>query len=282
MASLAELVSIRTHDKVLLHGALYEPDVPTTTAVLLLHGSWGNFYTGLGRFLPAALATAGIACLSLNTRGHDYGTVADREPCIGMMREMFKDCPKDISAGLGLLRERGYRQVALIGHSLGAQKLVYSQVVQPDSLVRTVILCSPGLWMSRLAEHYMDVSSADRAIQEATRLVESGHGERLLTLRHEGPVPVVFTAQVFLSVWGPDTVLDVGQYIGQLRTPTMIVVCDGDHKLFRERARALFQLADKAEPRELVVLPKGEHYYLGAEDLLQEAVLAWLSKLGLR
>ncbi|TAK29293.1 MAG: alpha/beta fold hydrolase [Chloroflexota bacterium] len=282
MPPLAELVSTRTRDDVLLHGAFFEPTMPTTTAALVLHGSWGNFYTVLGRFLPTALAAAGIACLSLNTRGHDYGTVADREPSIGMMRERFEDCTHDIAAGLALLKKRGYSQLVILGHSFGAQKAIYSQVFEPDPMVRTLIACSPGLPMGQVAKHYVGDSS-DGVLAEAKHLVESGQGERFVVARHEGPVPVVFTARVFLSLWGlSDASHDSTKYIGQLCTPTLITVCEGDFKAFRQRASVLFDMMEKAEPRDLVVLPKGEHYYVGAEELLQEAVLAWMDKLGLR
>ncbi|TAK29294.1 MAG: alpha/beta fold hydrolase [Chloroflexota bacterium] len=279
MPTLAELVSTRTRDDVLLHGALYEPTVPATTAALLVHGGWGNFYMGLGRFLPAALATTGITCLSLNTRGHDYGTVADREPCIGLMREQFEDCPKDIAAGLAFLKERGYKQLIIIAHSFGASKTIYTHVMEPDPLVRTLILCSTATVMSESAKHFIDVPY-DEVVQETTRLVESGQGERFVIPRHEGPIPVVATARTFLSIWGPDTAAESRKWIAQLRAPTLFVVGDRDQP-HRERTKALFQLAEKAEPRELVILPKGDHDYLGVEEPLQDAVLAWLDKLGL-
>ncbi|TAK29889.1 MAG: alpha/beta fold hydrolase [Chloroflexota bacterium] len=279
-AGLAEPVSIRTRDNVLLHGALFEPSGPTTTAVLLVHGAWGNFYTGPGRFLPAALARAGVACLTLNLRGHDYGTVIDREPSIGMMRDQFEDCPEDITAGLDFLCERGYHRLVLAGHSLGAAKVGYSQLVEPHPAVRALILCSLATLMSESAEFYLDMPY-DTVVQDVTRLVESGQGEQILILRHDGPMPVVVTPRTFLSLWGPEPANDMRKYIGQLRLPILFVTCAGDIPSYQERTRALFELADQAEPRDLVILPRGDHYLFGAEEPFQASVLDWLNKLGL-
>lgn len=54
MATPAELLSVRTEDGVLFRGARFQPYEETELAAFLTHGGWGNFYTGLGRFLVAA------------------------------------------------------------------------------------------------------------------------------------------------------------------------------------------------------------------------------------
>ena len=276
---LAELVSIRTEDGVLLHGALFETDTDRPVAALLTHGGWGNFYTGLGRFLPGTLAAAGIACLSLNNRGHDYGTVADGEPCIGLLREQFEDSPKDVAAGLQLLKERGYRRVILIAHSYGAAKAVYSQVLAPNGDVETLILCSPAALMKDVWKHYLDVPY-DEAVGEATHLVDAGQKERFVIFRHHGPMPLISTARTFLSVWGPDSVQDMRKYIDRIAKPLLVTVCESD-RICRDYSRAVYDCASRAEPREFLLFPGGDHYYTRAEGLLEKAVLSWIHRLGL-
>lgn len=281
MSPLAQMISTRTEDGVLLHGALYEPAAPTGVAVFLIHGGWGNFYTGLGRFLPGVLAEAGFACLSLNTRDHDYGTVADREPCIGLMRAQFEDSPKDIAAGLRFLKDRGYHRYVMIAHSYGCPKAVYSQIMQPDPGVLAMILCSAGPVMTEVAEYYIDVPY-DEAVRQATELVEAGEGEKFVVFRHFGPVPLLCTARTFLSVWGPDLIYDLRKYMGEVRTPLLVAVCEGDFEVYRDRCQTLYQMAQHAERRDFVLLPGGDHYYLGAEQSLSETILAWLDKLELQ
>lgn len=277
--ALAELVSTRTEDGVLLHGALFEPNTNGPVAALLTHGGWGNFYTGLGRFLPGALASTGIACLSLNNRGHDYGTVADGEPCIGLLREQFEDSPKDIAAGLQFLKKRGYQRLVLIGHSYGSAKAAYSQFMEPNEYVEALILCTPPALMRDVWKDYLDVPY-DEAVRDATSLLDSGQGERIVVFQHNGPAPIVSTARTFLSVWGPDTAHDVCKFIGELTKPLLVTACESDW-MCKDYSRTVYEHAGRAEPREFVILPGGDHYYNGAEQHLEGVIFAWLRRLGL-
>jgi pimeloyl-ACP methyl ester carboxylesterase len=275
----AELIGVRTEDEVLLHGAFFKADRDGGTAAMIVHGGWGNFYTGLGRFMPRALVEAGITCFSINNRGHDYGTVADNEPCIGLLREQFEDSPKDIAAGLSLLKERGYHRIILIGHSYGAAKVIYSQFRKTDPSVEAFILCSPAALMKDTWKFYLDVPY-DEAVTEATRLVESGQGENIVVFKHQGPMPLVSTARTFLSVWGPDTLPDVCKYIGKIDRPLMITICEGD-RICLNYSRVVLNCATKAQPVEFKIFPGSNHYYEGMEIALGQAVSRWLYSLGL-
>ncbi len=277
---LAELVNTRTEDGVLLQGALFEPNTAGPVAALITHGGWGNFYTGLGRFLPNALAATGIACLSLNNRGHDYGTVADGEPCIGLMRELFEDSPKDMAAGLRMLKERGYKRLVLIGHSYGTAKAAYSQYLEPDPDVEGLILCSPAALMRDTWKYYLDVHYDD-AVRDVTRLVDADQGERFVIFRHDGPAPIISTAKTFLSVWGPDTKPDVLKFIGEMTKPLLVTICEGD-RMCKDYGQAVYEQAHRAEPREFIELPGGDHYYKDAERSLERVVCSWLHRLGLK
>lgn len=278
--TLAELVSTRTEDGVLLHGALFEPKRTGPVGALITHGGWGNFYTGLGRFLPGALAANGIACLSLNNRGHDYGTVADGEPCIGLLREQFEDSPKDLAVGLRILKERGYRRLVLIAHSYGSAKAAYSQFLEPDPDVEALILCSPAALMRDVWKYYLDVPY-DEAVRDVTRLVDAGQEERFVIFKHDGPAPIICTARTFLSVWGPNPGQDMFKFIGELAKPLLVTICERDWMCL-DYCRAVYEHAKRAEPCELAVLPGGDHYYNEAERSLERVIFDWLHRLGLR
>ncbi len=277
---LAELVSVRTEDHVLLHGALFEPDTSGPVAVLLTHGGWGNFYTGLGRFLPGMLAKNGIACLSFNNRGHDYGTASDGEPSIGLQRELFEDSPKDIAAGLSLLKERKYHQIVLIGHSYGAAKMAYAQRLAPDPDVKAAVFCSPAALMRDTWKFYLDVPY-EEAVQEVTRMVAAGQGEKFVVFRHHGPSPIICTAQTFLSVWGPNPAQDMCTFIQELSMPLLVTVCRRE-QICMDYSRAVYERAVNSHPRNFIVLPRGDHFYRGVEVSLAEAILDWLDTVGLR
>jgi len=140
----AELVSIKTADGVVLHGALYEgqKDYP---AVILLPGAAMNFYSGLGSFLPPHLAGKGFTCLSVNHRGHDIGTAPDlvNPRVIGSVFDCLEYCIYDIRAIIEYLADQGMSQIILAGHSQAAIKLLYALKEMNLPCVKGVIMISP-------------------------------------------------------------------------------------------------------------------------------------------
>lgn len=172
-------------DGLVLQGLLHEPSAgPRSHAVLHIHGMAGNCYEN--RFLDhlaAAYTDAGLALLSINTRGHD--SIADfavqgdplRTRRVGSAYETFAESARDIRAGLDALRERGYAGVHLQGHSLGASKVTAYAAGTPDPCVRSLVLLAPTEMIRYAAGH---AEHAAR-VREATELVQAGRSEALLT-----------------------------------------------------------------------------------------------------
>jgi pimeloyl-ACP methyl ester carboxylesterase len=159
-----ELISVETEDGIILHGALYEAPAAKEIAVIIQHGAAMNFYTGMGRFLPAILLGRGYSCLSANNRGHDFGTAPDndKKPVIGLMRDTFKDCIKDVRALIAFMKGRGYRSLVLLGHSQAIPKIVYAQSQAQFPEVVGLILVSPPpsvtQMMRYLGNMYMSIA----------------------------------------------------------------------------------------------------------------------------
>ena len=73
---LVELVSLLNDDGLRLDGAFYAPTgdgdrAGPVDAVLLIHGSRGNFYDGATKSMAQALSAQDYACLPLNPYAHD-------------------------------------------------------------------------------------------------------------------------------------------------------------------------------------------------------------------
>lgn len=128
-------------------------------------------------------------------------------------------------------------------------------------------------------KHYLDIPY-EEAVQEAERMVAAGQGERFVTFRHHGPMPVVSTARTFLPTWDPDPTHDFAKFLHKLAKPLLVTVCEGDW-MCMDYNRFVYEHSLGAEPRQFVVLPGGDHCYKGAEGALEGAVLAWLQRLGL-
>ena len=132
-----------------LHGALYEPapGLPSEAfnldAVLCLHGTGSNFYgSSLWGGLIPHLLQWNVAVLAVNTRGHDgvstaHGNLSRRFQ--GSAFELVDECRFDVAGWVAWLARQGYVRIALLGHSLGALKALYSQALEPQPGVRCVL-----------------------------------------------------------------------------------------------------------------------------------------------
>ena len=140
-----EIVRFTATDRVELIG--FHSGVKFRRCAIFLHGLGGNGYRS--RLLPAlatACAKKNIGCFSINTRGHDvvagriHGT--RRSNTNGAVYEIFHECVHDIRGAIQLLRARGVREIFLVGHSTGANKIAYA--VQRGVQAARVVYLAPG------------------------------------------------------------------------------------------------------------------------------------------
>ncbi len=131
---IVELVRVHTADEVRLDGALQRPPDGLAAALgidvlLCLHGTGSNFYgSSLFAALTPRLLQAGIAVLTVNTRGHDLVSAVSggRRRLQGAAFELVDECRLDVAAWVDWLSQGGFSRIGLAGHSLGALKAVYS------------------------------------------------------------------------------------------------------------------------------------------------------------
>jgi len=269
---LVDLVSTRTSDGVLLHGALTVPE-RVRGSLLGVHGAWGNFYgTPVAQFLADA-PVRGIAALSMNGRGHDLGSLGDGERCIGFLRDLFEQAPLDLEAAARLLQDRGIGRFVSVAHSYGSHRTTYWQA-QPGSLrAAGVVLLSPAPELQAAASVFVD-GAAEHHLARAAAAVAAGHPERLIVLSSGAPVPMVAEAMTVLSTWGPDTEADSRRHVGTLEVPVLVVVGAREPAAYRRRAE---ETAAAALDGELVVVDD-DHYYRRHRAELSTLVLDWIDR----
>lgn len=114
MVSTSTITSIRTLDGLHLAGTIVTPDQPPAHAVLLVHGGAvtreeGGFFARLAD----GLATAGIASLRFDLRGHGESDGRQEELTLSTILN-------DIRVALAALREStGAAALSLLGASFG-------------------------------------------------------------------------------------------------------------------------------------------------------------------
>jgi pimeloyl-ACP methyl ester carboxylesterase len=284
---LVDLLRVSTADGFRLDGALQLPPDAAgrqklpIDAALLVHGTGGSFYSStLLTSVADGLLKLGVAVLSANTRGHDLVSTAstvDGPRRQGAAYEDMARCRQDIAAWLDLLADRGLGRVALIGHSSGAIKAVYSQAAKRHAAVERLVAISPP----RLSYSHFAASSQSQAFlaqfQEAERLVREGHGERLLDVRF--PLPYLVTAAGYVDKYGPDERYSIVPLARQLTVPSLFTFGSQEvatNVAFAELPEAFMELVQINAQLACEVIPGGDHFYTTCRGELVACIERWL------
>lgn len=144
-------------DNVTLPGLLYTPDKPTKKATIWLHGMGDNgiFYkSALINALAEAHDKQGIAFLAFNNRGahsnkqlkiaDDTLPEEDRSYQGGSHYELIADCVKDIDGAVRFLKEKGFTELYLAGHSTGANKICVYDAAVEQTPFKKYVFAGPG------------------------------------------------------------------------------------------------------------------------------------------
>lgn len=295
-----ELVEVTASDGLRLDGALYLPQSAESTdsanaglagfdAVLVVHGTGSNFYASrFLAFIAARFTKRGLAALVVNTRGHDQicsalvrnpdGSTGSRT--IGSAYETVDDCRLDIAAWLKLLADRGYRRVALVGHSLGAVKCVYASVYDTLPNVAAVVAVSPP----RLSyDHFATSVRGPGFLEEhaaAERHVADGRPDALMEIRF--PLPYVITAAGYLEKYGRDERYNLLKFVDRLPLPTLFTFGGLEIQqgiAFRGFPEALQDAKDAGANLSIAVIAGGDHNYTLVQSSLLDVIERWLGKL---
>ena len=178
-----ELVRINSIDNIELPGILYTPDDNTTKIVIHVHGLNGNFYEN--RFLDTLAKTYtdnNYAFLTFNNRGRDFITEllkGDEFTIIGGSLERFKDCILDIEGVINWVKNKGYQEIMLEGHSYGCNKVLYYYNKKRDNTIKKIILLAP-CDIPAEAKKCLTKEEYEKAKNDSTRLVEQGKENELI------------------------------------------------------------------------------------------------------
>ncbi len=284
-----ELIWTSTADRVRLHGFLIDP-LPARNAgpidgAVILHGLGGNFYSsGLLSFLGRQFSTLEIPVIMGNTRGHDFlnmTTRAGRSQINGSAMEDVAECRFDIPAWAEYLRlNRGCQRVAIVGHSLGAIKAIYSEAYEPNSTVAAIA----SLSATRLNHEQFVNCSARQAFlnsyQHAVRLVAEGQTKELVYF--DFPFPTWMQPQSYLDKYGPENHFDWVKIIEMIQKPMLMTFGQmelDEHPAFEGVEEVTNTVASRMRNLTSVKIKRADHFYVAAFDGLWQAIDSWLESL---
>lgn len=280
---------IYTDDNFELAGLLYEPDVATDKILIHVHGMAGNFYEN--KFLDniaQTLTDSGIAFFTFNNRGceltKDLYKIVDGKRTIvriGNDFERFDACVSDIKSAIDFVSKRGFSEIHLTGHSLGAPKVAYYICSTQDSRLKSLIFISPAD-MVGLAKD----ADEEKNTKLAKALVAENKGGELL--------PDLIWDEFYLSA---NTYLDLSskesnaaifnlydpndtlQKLSTITQPVLAIMGDKDAALTVPVSELMERLgkALKNSKEFKAYIPQGaNHGYIGNEQDLADALKNWM------
>ena len=178
-----ELVRINSIDQIEQPGILFSPDETTNKIVIHVHGLNGNFYEN--RFLDTlakSYTDKGYAFLTFNNRGQGFISEllkGDGFTVIGGSLEKFVDCILDIEGVINWVKQKGYKEITLEGHSYGCNKVLYYYNKKKDDCIKKIVLLAPCDIPSE-GKKFLGEEEYNKAKEESTRLVNEGMENKLI------------------------------------------------------------------------------------------------------
>lgn len=264
-----EQVTLRTGDGVRLDGLLYRAATARPTALVLVHGYAGNFYSAYFPALAQAAATEGYDTLAVNMRDHDSGP----------KRSSFIDNEADIAAAAAHLRSFGHKRLALLGQSMGTNRVLYYQATSGDpDIAATVLVSGPGdlfewnVWQ-------FGTEKAQASVDDALRLQAAGHEDQFM-LVDLGPLGKAFyTARYLLSQRGPERRSNPYQNAQQVTGRLLVLQGKADRLIASDIGQRLQRAAPGASKPELLYIDGADHRFSNHGSELIHRVLTWLKSV---
>lgn len=282
---------IYSTDNIELDSFLFEPKKGTDKIIIHIHGKEGhfmqnNFVIEMGYGYPIH----GYSFLTFNNRGHDYIADLIKKSATGFTSVMggsaydiFEDCIYDIDGVVNYVKDLGYNQIILQGHSLGPHKSCYYIHKKQSSMVAKVILISTSDILFQLNE----VPNWEQVSGQAKQMIEEGRGKELMAVRLWSNCPV--SADTFWNYTRPDSNTYCFNFtrpqiefrhFENVTIPILTIVAETDFAAGIKQEVAMRMLHERTSSKDLTthVIRGVVHSYRGKEGELISKVIKWLKE----
>ena len=277
---LVDLVHTKTSDDVTLSGIVLEPEQPrkdlTVDAIVMVHGSGGNFYLSPSNPRAVKLRDMDIPAALFNTRGHDVVGGRAGKTRTGNAYELLSETHLDLQATVGFMAQRGYERIGIWGSSLGAVRVVLAQARNQDPNVAAVISLAP-LRFSH--EYYSECEMADEHLQnyeDAKALVDAGRGHEIMFVDFPNP-GAYFSADVYLDRHCSEHYDITKAYTNDIECPLLILTgSEETHPRMRNAGRDMAALCEGRDNVTWIDLEGADHGWHNKEEDLFNVIPKWL------
>ena len=124
-----EIVRFKAKDEIYLDGILNKCEEKTNKILIQIHGMTSNCFKKRDKVIAEKIKEIGIDTLVFSNRGSDVVRYIKNDNVTllgGTAYEKVEDCYFDIVGAIEFVKELGYNEIYLQGHSLGSTKVVYT------------------------------------------------------------------------------------------------------------------------------------------------------------
>jgi len=274
-----ENINVETRRGTVLNGVLF-PAKCANTVVIAITGIHGNFYSNPFYYnIGDALSDSGIDFIYAQTNDafgeiETFNAKTGEKELIGLWNERFSYTEEDIDAYLNYAAAKGYKNIILAGHSLGANKVIYYLSKNHDTKrVNHFILMSPA----NLKHMMSGVSDGERDFIE--KMIRYGQGKKILPFYFMGwVVCTANTAHDWLSgvldnvhtnFNGDFSQVEQITHDGALIIGTYDRFTDGDPSKFLKNINSHMKTAEK---NKMLFIDRTGHTYQQKENEIAEII----------
>lgn len=285
-------IAIVTPKKYLLNGLWFGGNRPRR-GIVFVHGLASTAFAHHDFLVP--LAGENTVVIFFNNRGHDKVArirKINRKSKGGRTRklaceahEIFTDCVDDIQGTVLLLRKKGVKEIYLVGHSTGCQKIAYylSRQNNQKKISGAVLLCPISDYASN--KKFTEPKKFRRAQVHAAKLVKQKMPHSLLSAT---VWPDLLDAQRFLSLNTPDSKEEIFTYaqpkkvpyaLRKIRIPLLIVFAGSDEYADRPAGKIAewFRKNVRSRQSAITIIPRARHGFRGKETKIAKSVRSFIA-----
>ena len=267
----------------------YKKDsMPNTPILLQIHGLLGHFLArGTPRLLPHALLEKGFSSMSINTRLASAGQINGQG--------IFDDTIKDIDAAVNFLKQLGYKNIFILGYSLGASMLVNWAAKKKDEAVKGIVLegghySIPDSWKKDFNK-WKSTPSYEEIYKKAKSILgkdpyRSPDDETFAVYQSRGPTkePInseIFTYKTWWFMSGPEAHNAMAyKQIGKIKLPILMIRGVDDFLVEDWEPGALAKIARDSGNKDvkIVSIPEARHDCMENSNEMVKALTKMMTK----
>lgn len=288
------LLTFTTRDGFEVNALLITPNFETESElfenpiIINVHGVLGNFLArGTPQILPPALLAKGVSTLSINTRLGFLGQI--------MGDGIFDKSDQDIEESIKLLVDMGFKNIYILGYSLGANLAVYYATKSQDKNIKGLILegCSYSLPESqkKRLERNKSIPQYDDIYKRAKQILGPDprseiNDQIFIVYRAWGnsfnPVDIeMFTYRTWWFMRSPEAVFaKTCDLIEQVKVPILFIHGKIDDVVDPWEPKDLMGILKKTGNTDvdLVYIPEAKHDCMENPEATIDAITGWISE----